>query len=225
MIVCGWIPEYNVSECIQVIDLINPAFKCKWNHVRAARVSQSSIGKSFKPIVFHGRNFEENIYKNGIILQSNEELQLVKHGRNHKSSSIVLNDSRLWVNGGKDDKGNRMNSSKFILLNQSPEDGPNLPFTVSHHCMVQVDSKSIYLIGGYQNGKKSHKTWIIDPTNNFEIIEGPSMNIARNSHLCATMRIDNKIFIVVFGGCDGHGSVLVEILDTSLPTNNWKLGE
>ena len=228
MIVCGWIPEYNVSECIQVIDLINPVFECKWNHVRAARVSGSSIGKIAKPIIFHGRNFEEKIYKNGIILQSNEEFQLVKHGRHDKSSSIVLNDTRLWVTGGKYGR-NGLNSSKFILFNQSPEDGPKLPFTVSHHCMVQVDSKSIYLIGGKQNGEESDKTWIIDPTNNFEITEGPRMNNARSKHLCATMRINNKIFIVVFGGCDGHldghGDIDIEILDTSLPTNNWKHGK
>ena len=88
--------------------------------------------------------------------------------------------------------------------------------------------KSIYLIGGKQNGEESDKTWIIDPTNNFEIIEGPRMNNARSKHLCATMRINNKIFIVVFGGCwfgVGHGYIDVEILDTSLPTNNWKIGK
>ena len=91
--------------------------------------------------------------------------------------------------------------------------------------MVHVDSKIIYLIGGYQNNQESEKTWIIDPKNNFEMKEGPKMNYSRQGHSCATMRLNNKIFIVVFGGCDGRGFMDIEILDTSLPTNNWKLGK
>ena len=108
-------------------------------------------------------------------------------------------------------------------MDQPPEDGPKLPFTVSYHSMVQVDSTSIYLIGGYQDNKKSEKTWIIDAKNNFAIKEGPPMNNPRNVHSCATMRLNNKIFIIVAGGwnCRSH----TEILDTSLPTNKWKTGK
>ena len=100
-----------------------------------------------------------------------------------------------------------------------------MPFSVSEHRMVKVDSKTIYLIGGLQNNKISEKTWIIDPTNNFGFKEGPKMNNARCLHSCATMKLNNKIFIVVLGGYDGTGSEIPEILDTSLPTNKWKLGK
>ena len=55
--------------------------------------------------------------------------------------------------------------------------------------------------------------------------EGPKMNYSRQGHSCATMRLNNKIFIVVFGGCYGTSSTKLEILDTSLPTNNWKHGK
>ena len=88
--------------------------------------------------------------------------------------------------------------------------------------MIQVDSKSIYLIGGRQDGKRSNKTWIIDPTNNFEMKEGPEMNYEKQRRLCATMRLNNKTFIVVVGS---YASTKTEILDTSLPTNNWKRGK
>ena len=45
--------------------------------------------------------------------------------------------------------------------------------------MEIVDQKTVYLIGGSQDGQTSDKTWIIDPTNNFEIKVGPSLNIPR----------------------------------------------
>ena len=114
-----------------------------------------------------------------------------------------------------------MKSSQFISLDQPPEKGPELPFTVSKHCMVQVDPETIYLIGGVQNNSGSKKTWIIDPTKNFEIREGPSMNHSRASHSCATMRINNKVFIIVVGSGLLSETKTVEILDTSLPLEIW----
>ena len=45
-------------------------------------------------------------FNNGIILQSNAELQLIE-GRKY-ASSVVLNETRLWVSGGYDEKVNPM---------------------------------------------------------------------------------------------------------------------
>ena len=53
--------------------------------------------------------------------------------------------------------------------------GPALPFTISEHCMVKYDDNSIYIIGGKQNGVFSNKTWIMDPRNDFQLREGPSL--------------------------------------------------
>ena len=208
------------SNVVEIIDLLNPVFKYTWNDVRAARIGSIGGIVQNQSLICGGYDQNSKIFNNGIILQSNEELQLIE-GRIF-ASSIVLNETRLWVSGGIGEKWNHMNSSEYISLDQPPEDGPELPFTVSSHCMVQVDSKSIYLIGGYQNGiPSSDKTWIIDPTNNFEMKEGPKMKYARHEHSCATMRLNNKIFIVVFGG---H-STKPEILDTSSSTNKWQFGK
>ena len=52
------------------------------------------------------------------------------------------------------------------------------------------------------------------------------MNYAREGHSCATMRLNNKTFIVVLGtGSFFDESIRIEILDTSLPTNTWKIAE
>ena len=99
--------------------------------------------------------------------------------------------------------------------------------------MVQIDSKTVYIIGGHQNGKVSNKTWIVDPTNDFQIKEGPSLNEARQSHSSARMKIKGKIFIVVAGGNDcgssipvpgGHHKKSVELLDTTSPNQVWEMG-
>ena len=85
-----------------------------------------------------------------------------------------------------------------------------------------------------KNGKNkkvpSKKTWIVDPTNGFEIKEGPSLNVARASHCCGKMVVDGKVILVVVGGkgelgCD-HGELdSVELLDPSSMEEGWKFGK
>ena len=92
--------------------------------------------------------------------------------------------------------------------------------------MEIVDQKTVYLIGGSQDGQTSDKTWIIDPTNNFEIKVGPSLNVGRFIHSCSKMKIDGRIFLVVAGGMQNDGTLLdtVELLDLTSPEQGWKFG-
>ena len=95
--------------------------------------------------------------------------------------------------------------------------------------MVQLDPKSIFIIGGYQNGVKSNKTWIVDPTNDYHVKEGPTMKTVKWVHSCAKMEIKgetNKTIIVVVGNTlDGDLEDLVELLDTSVPDPKWTIGK
>ena len=99
--------------------------------------------------------------------------------------------------------------------------GPDLPFSISFHSMIQYDEKSIYIIGGYQNGSISNKTWIVDPTNEFQIKEGPSLKKSRCNHGCAKMTLNGRTILVVAGGAGAEHSV--EILDP-LGNNVWTPG-
>ena len=90
--------------------------------------------------------------------------------------------------------------------------------------MIMYDEKSIYITGGFQNGPfYSKKTWIVDPTNKFQIKEGPSLNNGRENHGCAKMTLNGRTILVVAGG--GNDGILdsVEILDP-LGNNVWIQG-
>ena len=88
--------------------------------------------------------------------------------------------------------------------------------------MIQYDEKSIYIIGGRRNDLYfSNKTWIVDPTNEFRITEGPSLKKGRAGHGCAKMTLNGRTILVVAGG---HGALdSVEILDPS-ENNVWTQG-
>ena len=102
--------------------------------------------------------------------------------------------------------------------------------------MVQVDQKTIYILGGYQNVKPSNETWIVDPTNNFDIKKGPSMKAKRVYCSGSTMNIGGKQYILVAGGHDLYQAEdnrsitwkdcydTTELLDISMPGQEWIKG-
>ena len=142
------------------------------------------------------------------------------------ATSVVLNKSKIWVTGGVDPNhpsNGFETSTEIISLNEPPVLGPDLPFPAFCHSMILVNPTTIYLIGGIL---LDGKTWIIDPTNDFQIKEGPSLNFARRSHSCSKMRIEGKLYLVVAGGMGHNDETIdsVELLDTSCTKQGWKMG-
>ena len=115
------------------------------------------------------------------------------------SASVVLNinkfTSNLWITGGNDRRKNGLNTSEFVLIRDALElddknepsevqqldsiEGPNLPFTISHHGVVKVSEGAIYIICGRQNDDISKDVWIVDPTDEYSIKKGPSLTTSR----------------------------------------------
>ena len=75
-----------------------------------------------------------------------------------------------------------------------------MPFTIHSHCMVQYSDNIIYLIGGWQDGVLSHKTWIIDMTDGFKIEEGPKLPKTNHLYTCSSMVVDGDTILVASGG-------------------------
>ena len=64
----------------------------------------------------------------------------------------------------------------------------------------------------------------MDPTNEFQIKEGPSLNKGRRLHGCAKMTLNGRNILVVAGGYGNDGILdSVEILDPS-ENNVWTQG-
>ena len=123
------------------------------------------------------------------------------------ASSVVLNKNTLWIVGGR--KGRisiSTNTTEFISINSNQEinliKGPTLPFGISNHCMIHYNSSAIFLIGGQKISTEiSKEVWIIDPTKNYTLKEGPPLvNSDRFMGVCAKMKVNNTEIIVVAGG-------------------------
>ena len=95
--------------------------------------------------------------------------------------------------------------------------------------MVKVDSKTIYIIGGFLRSGECDRTWLVDISANFDIKPGPSLNEGRSEHSSSTIKINEKRFIVVAGGRTdndyGYQLNSVELLDTEFPEKGWIMGK
>ena len=161
-----------------------------------------------------------------VIGQPEMEMKMIE--KRQGIASVALDQSTLWIVGGWNGRivNNAIHSStEFIKLGQPSVKGPDLPFRIYGHSMIQYDEKSIYIIGGRQNHSIwSNGTRIVDPTNQFRITESPSLNRGRKLHGCAKMTINGRTILVVAGG-SGNSGILdsVEILDPS-ENNIWTQG-
>ena len=177
--------------------------------------------------------YKTNILEKDLILfnQTKNEYLTEYNG----TSSILLDKNKVWITGG--DKNypfstSKYKTSEFFFSNLGPVEGPKLPRKISRHSMVKVDSKNIYMIGGQWPLSMymhiSDKTWIVDPTKDFEFKAGPSMKKTGYLIGCATLSMNGKVIIVAAKSSNlrkPNRLDWVEYLDTSNPTNGWKIGK
>ena len=176
------------------------------------------------PIVCGGFDDNYTIFQDCVVIgQPEMEVKMIEKRR--FAANVALDQRTLWIVGGRDEHYHDLSSTVFIKLGQLSDKGPDLPFRICFHSMIQYDEKSIYIIGGSQNGSRSKKTWIVNPTNGFQIKEGPSLKKERFCHGCAKMTVNGRTILVVAGGLSGYGGHLdsVEILDPS-ENNDWTPG-
>ena len=151
------------------------------------------------------------------------------------SASVILNinqfTTNLWVTGGIDRCEVGQKTTEFVIIRDALTEktfqpvqqldsieGPDLPFTICQHGVVKIKENAIYIIGGRQNGNISSDVWIVDPTNNYSVTQGPSLKTSRYEFSCGTMEVDGRTMIVVAGGYTKPKTFLdtVEILDPLL---------
>ena len=155
----GFPTKEDRNPPLEIIDLIDmtskPVIVADTNGSR-----KGAIGGILqnKPVICGGYDSDiKSITNFSIIGMTNDNFKMIS--LREFSASIALNESKIWVTGGK----SLTLSTEIISLDESPAAGPNFPFTVYSHSMVLVNPTTIYLIGGSQNGESSNKTWIIDP--------------------------------------------------------------
>jgi hypothetical protein len=141
------------------------------------------------------------------------------------SASLTLNSSHLWVTGGYNDGNGYLQTSEFVSIGQAAVKGPDLPYAVSDHCLVGVNSSTALLCGGY-NGQSLNECQYMD-LEDHSWSQGPSMMTKRISHSCGIFKSaahQGRNIVITAGGYNYDDTYLdsVELLDPT--TNKWNAG-
>ena len=138
------------------------------------------------------------------------------------AASVVLNQTTLWISGGRDDTHSYLSSSEFIQKDGTVP-GPHLPKPMDAHAMIKISNELVLIIGG-----RSSEILFSDQTfecdHEGECTQGPSLKKARHSH-SAGIVIDevNQEKLVIAAG--GYGSNCAILKSTEIFVNNeWIAG-
>jgi hypothetical protein len=141
------------------------------------------------------------------------------------SASLTLNSSHLWVTGGRNTYGRQKQTSEFVSMGQDAVKGPDLPYAVSDHCLVGVNSSTALLCGGENNGGIENECHYMD-LEDHSWSQGPSMMTTRRLHSCGIFKSaahQGRNIVIAAGGYNGTSLDSVEFLDPT--TNTWNEGK
>jgi len=72
--------------------------------------------------------------------------------RNHAAANLPNGD--LWITGGADNDQERYYTTHIVTANMEVIRGPNMPSVRSAHCVAQLNSTTMMLVGGFELGHK-----------------------------------------------------------------------
>jgi hypothetical protein len=221
------------KDTCEVINLASSVSTCKNppNFPSTFFAAIGGLGFKENPIICGGD--QSSGYSNKCYsLENNEWVSSASmNSERYAAAAAQLKDGKLIVTGGSDDSDGSysdLNSAELLTEEGWESNIPSLPVTINGHCMVTVNSTTVMVIGGYQNGKGYPGKSFYFTFGDESWTEGPELKIKRVDHSCGKIRRNKEsqeMSIIVAGGWDSwDGSYLssVEILDEG--SNEWQTG-
>jgi N-acetylneuraminic acid mutarotase len=141
------------------------------------------------------------------------------------AAAAQLPDSKLLVTGGYDGSGSSLKSAEMLTEEGWESNIPSLPVTIWGHCMVTVNSTTVMVIAGVQNGQICGKTFFFT-FGEGSWTEGPELKNKRYLHSCGKIKRNKEsqeMSIIVAGSYYGSSYLSsVQILDEG--SNEWQTG-
>ncbi len=226
LLICGG--SWPYTDTCEVINLSSLASTCKNPPNFPATVCGAIGGLGFKgkPILCGG--FQKYDYSNKCYsLENNEWVSSASmNSVRAYAAAAQLKDGKLLVTGGFDASGSDRNSAEMLTEEGWKSNIPSLKVTINAHCMVTVNSTTVMVIGGRQNGQYCSGKTFYFTFGEESWTEGPELKDKRAGNSCGKIRRNKEskeMSIIVAGGDDGSSRLSsVEILDEG--SNEWQTG-
>ena len=133
--------------------------------------------------------------------------------RRDNAASLVLNETILWVTGGRSyemswyvDTQFTSNTSDFIGIEAGLQPGPDLPLPFKFHSMIGINSTLSMIIGGSHQYPQKYSPltfWFYHRESKW--VEAPSLNHGRQEHANGIIvdQVTKEKLVIVTGGITG----------------------
>ncbi len=153
--------------------------------------------------------------------------------RRSSLASIVIDIGKsMWITGGwngtRDSKKTELVTISDDSVTFTMQPGPDLPLALDSHCLVELNTTTAMMIGGW-NGRVLKSTYFMDlPTltgSSARIVQGPDLKVARRLHSCGVLSNPGggQVVIVAGGWNNGTAQRSTEMLDLDL-NQGWTYG-
>ena len=200
---------YDLEEG-KSIEIFNSDFSlsnCKAKHFLdlppREKAFGGQIGENY--VICGGKNYNNNFYNtcfsisnsSGKLNQTYSIMQIERYG----AASVVLNNT-LYISGGGMLSIRSINSTEVIVQNNQNKikNLTDLTQPLSGHCAVLLSSEKIMIIGGVNLEEDQSNTYLVDPKEKFESLDGPSMQYKRSYHACGSIVFKEEEYVMVIGG-------------------------
>ena len=227
MITNGWNGEGEVFDT-EVIELENSNKICDPlpDYPIGVDGTNGALLDGKTPIVcggeFRDSSVSERCFKLDPESRNWDEVASMKVAR-EEAATIALDSESLWITGGFNDNDGYLATTEVAKpLVSAPVFGPDLPYGVSNHCLLKLNSSKIMLIGGTTISGPSNRTLFADiSADGFApFSEGPSMERGRDFSACGLLS-SRQVVVVAGGGADTF-TASTELLD--LGSSRWIAG-
>ncbi len=222
----------GTTNSIEVIDLESPnkTYKNLPDFPLAVIGAFGGLGYEDNPIICGGSvtstSYSNKCYSLNVSewISSPNMMSAEAYAAVSVSPKLTTSNSNLFVTGGFNSSS--PSNTVEILTPNGWETLPQfLPVSIYWHCSVLINSTTVMIIGGYQNGTYSNNTYYLN-TERKVWSSGPALKTGRSQPSCGKIRKDNQsseFSIIVAGGSFGGAWFSsVEILDKD--SNGWREG-
>ena len=140
------------------------------------------------------------------------------------AASVTLNDTYIWITGGKVYDENLRNSTELVSKEGITQLGPELPIHLEDHAMINTKSNLTMFIGG--SSSAAAQTFYYNHADE-AWLNGPSLNQGRRDHAVGivTDEITNENLVIVTGGRYHDNGVIFLKSTEILKDDKWIKGE
>ena len=214
---------------IEIIDLESSSTTCQdlTSFPRAFFGGIGGLTPHKNPIICGGYGSRDcSSYENGIWTLT-PAMKSVRYFAAASASPYPNETHTLFVTGGRNYLGNDNNISEVLNDAGWQELPTSLPVVISDHCMALLNSTTVLIIGGVQNGSKYSQNTFYFNTEYEKWIEGPKLMFGRKKPSCGNLQIDEKgsyYGVIVAGGSNSNEGTLSSVELLELGSSEWVAG-